>query len=94
MIMVTKPSKPLDMTAKGTPRRQLCLDIYAEEIEELYAVVQESSQTEIAPPSAWTRKETLLFMRACIRKVLNVDIGDKDDIFQQGCDRLVTFTML
>ncbi|OBZ74288.1 L-aminoadipate-semialdehyde dehydrogenase large subunit [Grifola frondosa] len=45
MIMVTNPTKPLEYTAKGTPRRQVCIQAYNEEIDALYRRVAESSQT-------------------------------------------------
>lgn len=35
-IILTWPSKPLEYTPKGTPRRAVCLSLYASEIEEVY----------------------------------------------------------
>ncbi|TBU40122.1 hypothetical protein BD309DRAFT_1082947 [Dichomitus squalens] len=40
-IVVTSPSKPMELTAKGTPRRGVCLKLYTEEIEALYAAVEQ-----------------------------------------------------
>jgi hypothetical protein len=90
MIMVTKPNRPMELTAKGTPRRQICLDAYEEDIGELYAAVQRSSQADLTPPTTWTRDATLAFVRESVRRVLGFDIEDTDDLFQQGCDRQVS----
>lgn len=35
-IVLTTASKPLEYTPKGTPRRAVCLALYAAEIEEVY----------------------------------------------------------
>ena len=92
MITVTDPSKPFQYTAKGTPRRHVSLDEYAEEIEELYKKVEESSQVDIPTPPAWTAETVRSYVRSVVKRVMNVpDIGDDDDLFQQGGDRYVNF---
>lgn len=90
MIMVTSPDKPLEYTAKGTPRRQVCIAAYTEEIDALYKRVEESSQTDLAPPREWTPESTHEYVAGVVRKVMkNEKIHDDDDIFQNGCDRCV-----
>ncbi|KAF7796152.1 hypothetical protein EIP86_007326 [Pleurotus ostreatoroseus] len=42
-IVLTKPSKPLEYTPKGTVRRTLCLNLYAAEIEEVYQDERDAS---------------------------------------------------
>ncbi len=37
MILIAFPNKPLEHTPKGTPRRGVCLKLYAAEIDGLYA---------------------------------------------------------
>ncbi|KAI0350560.1 acetyl-CoA synthetase-like protein [Trametes cingulata] len=89
MIMVTSPDKPLEYTAKGTPRRQVCIAAYAEEIDALYKRVEESSQIELGPPRDWAPETTREYVAGVVRKVMkNNDVQDDDDIFQQGCDSL------
>ncbi|KAI8996240.1 acetyl-CoA synthetase-like protein [Trametes punicea] len=89
MITVTKPGKPFQYTAKGTPRRHVSLADYAEEIDELYARVEESSQVGVPPPSSWTGEAVLEYVRSVVKKVLrSSNVGDEDDLFQQGCDSL------
>ena len=88
--MVTKPSKPLEYTAKGTPRRQVCLAAYADEIDELYKRVEESQQIDMPPPRDWSSESVQLYVGEIVRKVMkNPNIQDSDDLFQQGCDRCV-----
>ncbi|KAL7278804.1 hypothetical protein ACG7TL_007815 [Trametes sanguinea] len=89
MITVTNPEKPFQYTAKGTPRRHVSLADYAQEIDELYRRVEESSQVDIPPPSAWEGEALLQFVREVVKRVLKApQIGDNDDLFQQGCDSL------
>ena len=86
--MVTKPSKPLEYTAKGTPRRQVCLAAYADEIDELYKKVEETSQVDAPLPREWTPESVREWVGQVVRKVMeNPELKDTDDLFQQGCDR-------
>ncbi|KAH7912516.1 hypothetical protein BJ138DRAFT_785575 [Hygrophoropsis aurantiaca] len=88
MIIVTSPSKPFEYTPKGTPQRHACLVAYEEEIEALYAAVQESSQPELVPPTQWTADSTLHFVRNVVEKVVLASLTDDTDLFQVGCDSL------
>ncbi|TFK88243.1 acetyl-CoA synthetase-like protein [Polyporus arcularius HHB13444] len=89
MIMVTKSSKPLEYTAKGTPRRQVCIAAYADEIDALYKRVEESSQTDLLPPRDWAPETVHEYVRDVVKKVMkNIALQDEDDIFQHGCDSL------
>lgn len=92
-ILVTSPSKPVQMTPKGTPRRQVTLKQYTQEIEELYDAIKEASQTELSPPEEWTESATLEFVRATVNLAMNAAIRDEDDLFQYGCDRYVCFCL-
>ena len=88
--MVTKTTKPLEYTAKGTPRRQVCIASYADEIDALYKRVEESSQIDLPPPRDWASETVHEYIGAVVRKVMkNESIKDNDDLFQQGCDRYV-----
>ncbi|KAI0743085.1 acetyl-CoA synthetase-like protein [Daedaleopsis nitida] len=89
MIMVTKLSKPLEYTAKGTPRRQVCLKAYTDEIDALYKRVEESSQIDMPPPRNWAPDTVHRFVGAVVRKVMeNPGLKDDEDLFLQGCDSL------
>ncbi|OBZ79958.1 L-aminoadipate-semialdehyde dehydrogenase large subunit [Grifola frondosa] len=63
MILVASPSKPFTYTAKNTARRQAIINDYEGEIDALYDAVAETTQADIAPPSAWSKDETLAFVR-------------------------------
>ncbi|KAI0070731.1 acetyl-CoA synthetase-like protein, partial [Panus rudis PR-1116 ss-1] len=88
MIMVARPSKPFQYTAKNTARRQAIINDYEQEIEALYAAVAETIQADIAPPTSWTDSSTLGFVRQVVHRVLKHPLGDDDDLFQNGCDSL------
>lgn len=87
MILVASPAKPFDLTAKGTPRRHVVLDTYAQEIHEAYMAVEHSSQSHIPPPVNYELTETLRFARQAIAEVMIDTPQDDEDIFQHGCDR-------
>lgn len=88
MIIVAKPSKPFEYTGKETPRRLPTLLAYEEEINNLYLIVNESTQPNIPPPVEWDFLGIADFVRETVYKVLGREVGDKDDLFQHGCDRL------
>ncbi|RPD70255.1 acetyl-CoA synthetase-like protein [Lentinus tigrinus ALCF2SS1-7] len=89
MITVTNPAKPFQYTAKGTPRRHVCLKDYADEIEEVYRKIEESSQVNVATPEAWTDVTVREYVRKVVQTVMKAPhIGDHDDLFQQGGDSL------
>ncbi len=89
MIMVTDPSKPLEYTAKGTPRRQVCIKAYTEEIDALYKRVEESSQVDLPPPRNWNPTTVRQFVQDVVKQVTKNDaIKADDDLFLQGCDSL------
>ena len=87
MILVSIPSKPFTYTAKLTARRQTIIKDYAEEIESLYASVDESTQPDFLPPPSWDMPHALQFVRTVVNAVLNETLDDDDDMFQCGCDR-------
>ncbi|KAI0050788.1 acetyl-CoA synthetase-like protein [Auriscalpium vulgare] len=89
MILVSKPSKPLEYTMKGQPRRPMAIKSYEPEIDALYEAVKETSQLHLAPPSSWTREGTRVFLRSVVGSVLDASrVGDEDDLFLVGCDSL------
>ncbi|EIN05387.1 acetyl-CoA synthetase-like protein [Punctularia strigosozonata HHB-11173 SS5] len=88
MIMVASPFKPFQYTSKGTIRRQVTLQEYQEEIEALYASVEESTQADIPAPVEWTLDLTKDFVRKVVNSVLTMPVQDENDLFQHGCDSL------
>lgn len=87
MILVAIPSKSFTYTAKNTARRQAVIVDYADEIDAVYAAVQETTQPHISIPSEWTHSSTLTFIRIIVAEVLKREIPDDEDLFESGCDR-------
>ena len=87
MILVARPSKPFQFTAKNTARRQAIIAEYDDDIETLYQSVQTSSQADIPVPPSWSAGNATEFVRAVVRSVMKHQITDGDDLFQHGCDR-------
>ena len=91
MIIVTNPNKPLEYTAKGTPRRQVCIRAYDAEIDALYKRVEELAQVEVPPPTSWAPDAVREYVREVVKKVMDRSkLGDEEDLFQEGCDRRVS----
>ncbi|KIK57260.1 hypothetical protein GYMLUDRAFT_766757 [Collybiopsis luxurians FD-317 M1] len=88
MIMVTNPSKPVEFTAKGTPRRQATLDVYAPEIDALYEKVENSSQTGVTLPEVLNEESIQFFVQKIVHNIMPVSVDPDADIFQHGCDSL------
>ncbi|KAM5532280.1 hypothetical protein V8D89_014038 [Ganoderma adspersum] len=88
MIIVTPPGKPFSYNIKGYPRRSWILKDYQEEINTLYAVVEESAQSDVVSPAEWNYESTRAFLRTVVEKVLRKSILDGADFFRNGCDSL------
>ncbi|RPD58184.1 acetyl-CoA synthetase-like protein [Lentinus tigrinus ALCF2SS1-7] len=88
MIIVTSPSKPFQFTVKGLPRRNIILQEYHDEIEALYKEVEESTQSDFAPPAQWDESTTLEFVRTVVQSTLHRSLSDDEDIFRNGGDSL------
>jgi hypothetical protein len=89
MIITVNPKRPLEFTAKGTPRRNVCLKAYEKEIDAVYEAVKDSSQTNISVPESWTAENAMAFVDIAVKSVMRYPIAVDQDIFLQGCDRLV-----
>lgn len=100
MILVTSPSKPVIYTAKNTLDRPGTLRAYEAEINGLYTAFEAarspcstSQETPnkrkgLIPPSYWGEVECLQFVRTAVETIIPFSLGDDDDFFQAGCDRL------
>lgn len=89
MILVSSPSKPFEYNNKGTPRRKVALRAYEDEIEQVYASLEISSQADIPVPSIWSPADCVVFIRRAVMKAMKYTVRDDEDIFQAGCDRYV-----
>lgn len=66
---------------------------YDQEIQALYDTVRESAQIDTPVPEVWTEESVLQFVGEVVRKVMKRDVPADADIFQQGCDRCVSFVV-
>lgn len=89
MILVMEPAKPFTYTVKRTPHRSTILANYTKEIDDVYAAVAETSQSQIEPPATWSESGALYFVHSVVEKVMKKHVNPSDDIFQHGCDRQV-----
>lgn len=87
MILVCTPNKLFSYTPKNTVRRQAVIADYEDEIDALYAAIQEAAQPHISSPTEWSRTNTLSSIRIVVTEVLKREISDDDDFFASGCDR-------
>ncbi|KAK0218397.1 NRPS-like enzyme [Armillaria nabsnona] len=93
MILVAKPSKPFEFTAKGTVRRKAVLKAYDQEIEDLYKSVDDASHADIVIPQLWSLRSVMTMIRVIVTAVLDREIGDSDDIFVAGGDSLTAMSI-
>ncbi|KAJ7165465.1 putative aminoadipate reductase [Mycena crocata] len=98
MILFTSPDKLLPRAGKGTVLRKAALDVYAAEIDALYELVSENSNTirSIKPPSAWETLSIQFWLLELVTELTDLDnISSEADLFQQGFDSLsATFLRL
>ena len=86
MILVTSPKKPMELTAKGTARRNVCLAHYEDEIEAIYSAA-DSPEDGLQRPAIWTPESTLEFVRAIVEVALERKVEENAELFSIGCDR-------
>ncbi|KIY70430.1 NRPS-like enzyme, partial [Cylindrobasidium torrendii FP15055 ss-10] len=90
MIIVEKPSKPIEFTAKGAPRRPTTIVEYTPEIEALYAAVDKLAQLRTAMPASLEAGPIKDALARFVRGLMpHADVPDDGDIFAYGADSLV-----
>ena len=89
LIVIASPLKPLEVTAKGSPRRQPSLDAYSDEIENAYKALEEGPQCDIKAPTTWDLTSVKIFVSKVVNNSLRFEVDENDDIFRAGADRLV-----
>ncbi|EKM50779.1 uncharacterized protein PHACADRAFT_213657 [Phanerochaete carnosa HHB-10118-sp] len=91
MIIVTERARPLPRTAKGTIIRKQALKTYEKEINNLYAMLEDSGISEsIRPPSSWTVPDIQAWLLEHISVISNGRdvISPSKELFDQGFDSL------
>ncbi|GJE92564.1 acetyl-CoA synthetase-like protein [Phanerochaete sordida] len=90
MILIAHPSKPIPRAAKGTIIRKQAWAAYAEEIEQLYQTVEDTSGIKgISPPKSWRYEDLVPWLQTQASHVNDdKDIDAQADLFMQGFDSL------
>ncbi|KAL1718570.1 hypothetical protein EV715DRAFT_291179 [Schizophyllum commune] len=91
LILVTRDNKPLPRTEKGTVMRRLALQMYQEEINKIYEVIESHAQTGekgVKPPASWNAPAIAEWLAGHVRDVTGRDMDHAVDLFEQGFDSL------
>ncbi|KAI5884853.1 acetyl-CoA synthetase-like protein [Schizophyllum commune H4-8] len=83
LILVTRDTKPLPRTEKGTVMRRLALQIYE--------VIESHTQTGekgIKPPASWNAPVIAEWLAGHVRDITGRDMDRAIDLFEQGFDSL------
>jgi nucleoside-diphosphate-sugar epimerase len=85
-------SKPFQLTPKGTVKRRIVLNDYADEIDALYAGGDQIDAVQI--PKDATRQDITAYVTAAVSEILDVPSFDENaDIFSSGLDSLQTLRL-
>ncbi|KAG5721421.1 Linear gramicidin synthase subunit D [Termitomyces sp. T112] len=90
MILFTSTDKPLPRAGKGTVMRKMALRTYDDEIEGLYATVEQSAKGEDAvPPITWENEHVQIWLLEQAADIHSgKTFGISQDLFEQGFDSL------
>ncbi|KAG6888349.1 hypothetical protein C0995_009042 [Termitomyces sp. Mi166 len=93
MILITSKDKPLPRTGKGTVMRKMALKAYDDEIEGLYATVEQSAKgEEVVPPVTWEHENVQAWL---LEQATDIHSGKvfevSKDLFEQGFDSATIF---
>ncbi|KAI5827846.1 acetyl-CoA synthetase-like protein [Schizophyllum commune Tattone D] len=91
LILIARKGKPLPRTEKGTVMRRLALQVYKDEIEKIYEVIESHAQTGekgVKPPSSWDEASVADWLARHVRDITGRDMDRTADLFEQGFDSL------
>ncbi|KAL1663173.1 hypothetical protein GGF50DRAFT_116273 [Schizophyllum commune] len=91
LILITRKGKPLPRTEKGTVMRRLTLQVYKDEIEKIYEVVESHAQTGeegVKPPASWDEPSVTDWLVKHVRDITGREMDRTADLFEQGFDSL------
>ncbi|KAJ6475669.1 hypothetical protein DFH09DRAFT_446189 [Mycena vulgaris] len=90
MIVLAKPSRPFQVTAKGTPRRQAILDDYTQDIDAAYTAFDNTAPSAVPQARGEiSMNDALEIVRGHVRTNVGPSISDQDNIFNAGADSLL-----
>ncbi|KAH7330580.1 hypothetical protein B0J17DRAFT_632360 [Rhizoctonia solani] len=98
-VVFVDPARPLPRTPKGTVPRSAALKLYAREIEEMYAALEQDLDKDISdnvqPPETWSSPDTVsMWIAERVRGFLGRNVDPTVDLFQQGMDSLIATMLL
>ncbi|KAJ7482012.1 hypothetical protein FB451DRAFT_1237794 [Mycena latifolia] len=91
MILLATPSRPFQVTAKGTLRRQAILEDYAQHIDAAYAAFDKSPAPSAVPGEGGeiSRNHALEIVRGQVHANVGPSISDDENLFDAGADSLL-----
>ncbi|KAJ7122205.1 hypothetical protein C8R44DRAFT_705178 [Mycena epipterygia] len=90
MIVLAVPSRPFQVTAKGTPRRQAIIEDYAQDIDVAYAAFDRAAPTTSTQARGEiSMDDALEIVRGHVHTNVGPGISDPDNIFDAGADSLL-----
>ncbi|KAF8320371.1 acetyl-CoA synthetase-like protein [Clavulina sp. PMI_390] len=95
-IILADPTKPFARTPKGSVQRKRTEELYAAEIKETYAAIEQAKGGEDgAFPEAWTAAALEAWILSVVEELVQRSIDPSKDLFDQGADSLTaTFLRL
>ena len=88
-IMLATPEKPFFKSAKGSIQRPLTVNLYKEEIDQLYEMAEFANAENMPKLDITNYKALLSSLRAIVQTVLADDhLADETDLFAAGADSL------
>lgn len=85
LIIVASQNKPFAITDKSTVKTQETLDRYADEITRRYAMLEEGQEgTWVFNGSVANLHDVKEFLRTTVRALLDTDVPDTADLFENG----------
>lgn len=89
-IIPSVPGKPFPRTPKGSIKRKQTVDLYREEIEQMYAAVEKAKGGDDIPlPDSWARSHLEPWLASLIEQLVQHPVKSQNDLFEQGADRYV-----
>lgn len=92
-VMLALPEKPFLRAGKGTVQKSLTLDLYSEELEELYQTAEDRS-TEIVQINGSDVESMKKGISRLVSEINDCEIGGDEDFFARGFDSLQISTLL
>ena len=88
-VMLATPDKPFFKAGKGSIQRPLTVNLYKEEIDQLYEMADSASAENMPGLDISSYKALLSSLRIIVQTVLGGEqLGDETDIFSAGADSL------